>query len=77
MSDSETNNERVERFYRLLDRIMAQVALGHDPQLLRQQLEVAIMVSPLAGADQAEALARFDAAVALIDQLDKTLARPE
>jgi len=73
MHDTETTIEKAERFYRLLDRVISQIALGQDSQTLRRQLEVAIMISPLSGADQSAALARFDAAVELVDQFNKSL----
>jgi hypothetical protein len=72
MHESETKRAKIERFYRLLDRIISEIALGRDSTALRRQLEVAIMISPLTGPDQAAALSRFDAAVELVDQLDKS-----
>lgn len=72
MHESETKNEKVERFYRHLEHILSEVALGHDSQVLRRKLEVATMISPLTGPDQAAVLRRFDAAVELVDQLDNS-----
>lgn len=77
MHESESRGEKVERFYRLLDRILSELVLGHDARILRRQLEVAIMISPLTGPDQMAVLRRFDAAADLVDQLGKSLkARP-
>lgn len=73
MHESETRAEKLERFYRLLDRVISQAAVDHDSQALRRQLEVAIMISPLTGPDQVAVLKRFDAVVQLVDQLDKSL----
>jgi type II secretory pathway component PulJ len=73
MHDSETRTEKIERFYRLLDRMISHAATCHNPQALRRQLEVAIMISPLTGADQAAALGRFDAVVELVEQLETSL----
>lgn len=72
MHESETKGEKIERFYRFLDRVISEVALGRDSRTLRRQLEVAIMISPLSGSDQAAALSRFEAAVELVDQLHKS-----
>ena len=72
MHESETRGAKIERFNRLLDRIVSEVTLGRDFPALRRQLEVAIMISPLTGPDQAAALDRFDAAVELVEQLDRS-----
>lgn len=64
MDVPETGEEKAERYRRLLARLISHAEAGEAAAPLREQLDVAMMMSPLSATEQMAALAAFDAAVA-------------
>jgi len=67
MHETETGTERNERMARLLAQLIRRIEAGDQPAPLRERLNLAIMMSPLADGAQASALAQFDAAVSRVE----------
>jgi hypothetical protein len=68
MQDFESEHNRATRLRRTLESLIKRVKAGEKPGPLREQLQVALMISPLSGGDQIAIVACLEEAIRRLNE---------
>jgi hypothetical protein len=63
MNEFESKTDRAERLTRTLESLIKRVNAGEKPGPLREHLQMALMISPLSGGEQAAIYQQLDEAI--------------